>query len=550
MDGHYVLGDLLQQNSETHVSVYRATSLLRDGLPVIVKRHNLCTIEDEFLENMAHIVNEGLAHARVEHKHFCKILEVRFDMDLRRNSFSVYHVFEALDRDLAQEIQDRKNSAQPFSEAELRTFLKQTSSALALAHNLVLCTQAIAHRDIKPTNICLDAQGNYKVADFGCFYEHKTSGPPLTVSTVGTISFMNPKERMILAGHPTYYNPFKADVYSLGLTAIRMAFLETQDKAPLLTEQHDDLMRAALQPLSYSQGLKNLLLSMVSFRETRRPDMQTLADQLKRPTAHTLVSLIVDEMHVFDLITGTRDSIPLLQPILVDETSMWAWMKATLFCSGGNSSFEGRNAYKVLQSGTVVRLPDMNIPRKRHGLWWDSRRYKMIVFGGTFYSGEPSASQSTSFTEYVGFKDCEELSQQADLWEILPTMREARSDFTPCEYRDWVYLCGKGAASIEVFHPEACFFHLLQVQQPEAYSACVLVMKDKQLVLLSDSYVTRWTIGKDGEVSPGSQTQLRWQVVLTCNMPPVLHACAGLVYTSYVGKCFCTQLDGSQQTRS
>ena len=44
--------------------------------------------------------------------------------------------------------------------------VSQIGAALATAH-----TAGVVHRDVKPANICLDAQGNFYLGDFGIAHE-------------------------------------------------------------------------------------------------------------------------------------------------------------------------------------------------------------------------------------------------------------------------------------------------------------------------------------------------------------------------------------------
>jgi len=62
--------------------------------------------------------------------------------------------------DMAEILDDLK--AQPFSEAEVKTLLRQLLSALDFCHD-----HSLIHRDIKPSNILYSYDGVLKLADFG-----------------------------------------------------------------------------------------------------------------------------------------------------------------------------------------------------------------------------------------------------------------------------------------------------------------------------------------------------------------------------------------------
>ena len=89
------------------------------------------------------------------------------------------------------------------------------SYALQLINALIYCREFnIAHLDIKPQNIFLSQYNKIKLADFGCskvfkygeMFDHKR----------GSKFFMAPE---VTKGS---YNPFAADIYSLGMTLICM----------------------------------------------------------------------------------------------------------------------------------------------------------------------------------------------------------------------------------------------------------------------------------------------------------------------------------------
>lgn len=525
MEGKYRLTNELYRNGVVSVSKGVKCS---DGTPVVVKKHDLNTFDPEFIKKLTHVVNEGISQARVEHQHICKIIEISFTEDRSENLFTVHHILEAAKGDLEKNITERQENGQLFSETELWTFLLQVSSALAYTHSKVAFTQGIAHRDIKPGNILLDDQGNYKLTDFDCFFLKKTSEEEeLTGTALGTKGYMSPEQRNAWTVG-SLYDPFKADVYCLGLTVVNMALLSL-----LKLDEARDILET-IRGFNYSRKLKNLMLAMVETQESVRPDMQTVYNQasaeLKKPTISDtrLVSLTAESIEVFDIPKKSHYERLLDKPIVVDQTSRWIWMESSLFCSGGTTQEQAqRNAYEVQPEGTVTQLPDMITPRSCHGLWWDSHRHQLDVFGGTAYLGEGSVE-----TDFSALRDCEQLSRQTESWRNLPSMQDARSDFTPCEYQKLVYLCGKGTLSIEAFNPEACSFRSFQAQQPEMYSACLLIVERSHLVLISDSFVTWWTVGDNREIVQRTQTQHSW-CVPNCSMPPVLDISTGAFYASY-----------------
>jgi serine/threonine protein kinase len=404
MDGYELSSTPFFTNRNTSVRLFHGVSLLRNSLPVVIKRHDLFLVDKrQFLEDFNQVMNAGMAQARAEHSHSCKILELRLDFETSENRFSLYHILEALDRDLQKEIETRRQANAPLAETDLRTFLAQTSSALANAHKKVTPTQRIAHRDIKPQNIFLDSQGSYKIGDFGSYFEQKTT---LHVSSVaGTLAYMSPQQRQIIAGQVVKYNPFQSDVFALGMTALSLATLRVLEQ-PWPLEGLEEIVRSIVCALGYSRTIQDLLLAMLSVDEDSRPSSQVIHDQLapsvisnsteekKRPTEDLsgLASVWENRIKIIDFSRMRWVSSPLSSPIDIGEQSRYVWVDTGLFCSGGTQSLgqqserSKQDAY-LLKPGrewAVTRLADMITSRHSHGLWWYQAQRKVMVFGGTF----------------------------------------------------------------------------------------------------------------------------------------------------------------------
>ena len=113
----------------------------------------------------------------------------------------------------------------------------QVAQALDYAHK-----EGVIHRDVKPSNLLLDADGRVWITDFGLA---KTDGSTLTQTgdIVGTVRYMAP-ERFNGWSDP------RSDVYSLGLTlyemlALRPAFDESEQMKLMQQVLHEEPPAAA-----------------------------------------------------------------------------------------------------------------------------------------------------------------------------------------------------------------------------------------------------------------------------------------------------------------
>ena len=246
------------------------------GQPIVAKCHQI-QFEDKvkFIEEFTKVMNTGLAQARVEHPHFCKILDFVLDVDMEQRTFFVYHILEDLESDVGRVIEERKRDQRIPNEDEVMTFLAQTTQALAYAHS-----KQIAHRNLEPNNIFMDREGVYKIGDFASYFEKKGNSKAST--TTGTKSYMSPQQRLLISGEVESYDAFKSDVFSLGMTTLAFATATLVEK-PWPLASMSQRVEATLQELRCSQPLKDLSKSMMTIEEADRPTMQQVLDALVPP---------------------------------------------------------------------------------------------------------------------------------------------------------------------------------------------------------------------------------------------------------------------------
>jgi serine/threonine protein kinase len=107
----------------------------------------------------------------------------------------------------------------------------QAAEALDYAHQM-----GVVHRDVKPSNLLIDAQSHLWITDFGLAMTQTDAGLTMTGDLLGTLRYMSPEQ----AAGKRLPLDHRTDVYSLGITLYelltgRPAF-DTSERAELLRE--------------------------------------------------------------------------------------------------------------------------------------------------------------------------------------------------------------------------------------------------------------------------------------------------------------------------
>ncbi|CAG9321864.1 unnamed protein product [Blepharisma stoltei] len=176
--------------------------------------------------------------------------------------------------DLSNEIDRRIHFNKYWSEEDLWNYFKSLIQAYSY-----LQEREIAHRNIKPQNIIIGNDGTLKVTGFG---HALLDAQQEEYTVVGTPLFLSPKLKALYSSsqnnlYKAKYDPFKSDVYSLGLTFLYMASLKKLDElADLNALKYKTALR--IYDLRYSQRVKDLLWYMLEDDEAKRPNFINLED--------------------------------------------------------------------------------------------------------------------------------------------------------------------------------------------------------------------------------------------------------------------------------
>lgn len=188
-----------------------------------------------------------------------------------------------------------------------------------LSRALVLCRQKnIIHRDIKPQNIFISDNGDYKLGDFGIakVLEHTSGG-----TRIGTVSFMVPE---VFNGQPYGHS---SDIYSLGLVLYwllnekRMPFLPLPPELPTSKLEEESLLRRFRgeqipAPVHGSRELKKIVLKACAFDPKQRYSsaLEMLEDLNRLKPATAVFSPVVPEAVKRNTLTNVEGTTSLNAP--------------------------------------------------------------------------------------------------------------------------------------------------------------------------------------------------------------------------------------------
>ncbi|KAK8889288.1 hypothetical protein M9Y10_034034 [Tritrichomonas musculus] len=135
--------------------------------------------------------------------------------------------------------------------------------------------QSIAHRDIKTANVLFDANGRVKVADFGLceLIGHDESFNQFN----GSLCYASPEILKMVA-----FNPFKSDVWSLGVLIYRL-FTYT---SPFTGKTRDEL-KSRIKEGYYTDRTQGAISKIIKKMLVVDPEMRISIDQLSKSEVFT-----------------------------------------------------------------------------------------------------------------------------------------------------------------------------------------------------------------------------------------------------------------------
>eukprot|EP00055_Hartaetosiga_balthica_P001115 m.138114 g.138114 ORF g.138114 m.138114 type:complete len:293 (+) comp13233_c0_seq1:58-936(+) len=237
----------------TYGTVYKAI-LIEENKLVALKKIKL---EDENEGVPSTAIREISLLKELQHPNVVSLLEVI------HSESDLHLVFEFLDHDLKQYIDKTKDM---LSQERVKSFMYQLLLGLEFCH-----THRILHRDLKPQNLLIAADGTIKLADFGLA---RAFGIPVRAYTheVITLWYRAPE---ILLGAKQYACP--VDIWSIGTI-----FAEMVTKRPLFPgdSEIDQLYRIFRELGTPTEriwpGISHLKDYNAQFPQWKRKDLESV----------------------------------------------------------------------------------------------------------------------------------------------------------------------------------------------------------------------------------------------------------------------------------
>ncbi|MCD7804678.1 MAG: Stk1 family PASTA domain-containing Ser/Thr kinase [Oscillospiraceae bacterium] len=250
LDGRYQITELIGVGGMS--DVYKGIDIM-ENRTVAVK-----ILKSEFAENeefVRYFRNESRAIAVLSHPNIVKIFDVGYEHDLQ------YIVMEYINGITLKECIEQKGMLQW---RECVHYTIQILRALQLAHD-----RGIIHRDIKPQNVMLLADGTIKVMDFGiaCF-SHQNAGTN-TERTMGSVHYVSPEQAR---GERT---DERGDIYSVGAMMYEMLtgrkpFDGDTPVAVALKHMNEEPVRPSEYNSNIYKGLEEIVLRAMEKDPTKR----------------------------------------------------------------------------------------------------------------------------------------------------------------------------------------------------------------------------------------------------------------------------------------
>ncbi|MER7728727.1 serine/threonine-protein kinase [Streptomyces sp. NPDC096323] len=208
---------------------------------------------------------EAQTAARLSHPHLVAVFDFGSWED------RLYLVMELVE---GRSLSDLLLSQERLGPEQVARIAGQAAAGLAAAHR-----QGVVHRDIKPGNLMLDAEGSVKIGDFGIaqFVDDPSAALTTTGHIVGTSLYLAPERALGRTAGAA------SDMYSLGCVIYQLLLGQPPFRSDTPTAtlyQHVDTPPVPLRQrgVDMSAAFDSYLLGLLAKQPEDRPTAQQVAD--------------------------------------------------------------------------------------------------------------------------------------------------------------------------------------------------------------------------------------------------------------------------------
>jgi eukaryotic-like serine/threonine-protein kinase len=197
LSGRYRLEAKLGSGGMSTVYLARDQTLDRQVAAKVMHREM-----SEQADQLQRFRQEARAVAKLSHPNVVSVI------DAGEDGGHPYIVFEYVEGETLKQRIGREGALNP---QEAIAYAIEIARGLSVAH-----ARKMVHRDIKPQNVLIDAEGRAKLTDFGISRQLEQDGMTATGRVLGTTDYVAPEQAMGHGADP------RSDIYSLGVVLYEM----------------------------------------------------------------------------------------------------------------------------------------------------------------------------------------------------------------------------------------------------------------------------------------------------------------------------------------
>eukprot|EP00736_Rhodelphis_marinus_P011372 Rmarinus@m.717 len=238
------------------------------------------------------LIDEVRIMSQLNHPNIIKY----YDSFVEEDKF--YIVMELVEgSSLLDHLNSRAEKGERIGEQKVWHLFVQMCMALKYVH----IEKRIVHRDLTPSNVMIDINGQIKIADFGLASQRQNAGSVME-SMCGTMMYACPE---IVQSRPY---TFKADVWSLGCILYQLAMLKAPFAGSNLLVVARRIVEGDYDPLeeTYTKRLRRVVVALLEPDPAKRPDMLQVSELIAPVLMDELLQLTLKQRELDGMIEFER----------------------------------------------------------------------------------------------------------------------------------------------------------------------------------------------------------------------------------------------------